>query len=59
MYKIDKQQDILYSTGTYSHHFVITLNSVICKTTESWSCITETNTLFKQTMLQLKKDRNY
>ena len=36
--KYISSKDILYSTGKYSHYFVITLSEVIYKNTESVCC---------------------
>ena len=63
VYKIDKQQVLLYSTGNSIQYLVINHNGkdhekeyiYIKCITESFCCTPETNTTFKSTVLQLKK----
>ena len=46
MYKIDKQKNIVHSTGSYGGYFTITWN-VVCKITESPCCTPETNIILQ------------
>ena len=47
MVKIDNNKDTLYSTGNYSHYFVVNFNEIY-KNTKSLCCTPETNTTLNQ-----------